>query len=155
MAYFYAGKRQESQDAEMEATRTAQLILEHCPHARELWYHPDRVWGLSKNPLQELPGVGTEIMIMLRHVLHPRLTMMQVTRPFPSYIDQPFSPNLQYLVLDLKLVPEFVHLPPIPTDSMSHLELSGISNGINWGPVQDWTRQKGAFPKPPDARDAV
>ncbi|ORX63521.1 hypothetical protein DL89DRAFT_298357 [Linderina pennispora] len=90
---FYAGKRQESQDAEMEAIRTAQLILEHCPHARELWYHPDR-----------------------------------------------------YLVLDLKLVPEFVHLPPIPTDSMSHLELSRISNGINWGLFKTGPDRRVHFP---------
>ncbi|ORX66644.1 hypothetical protein DL89DRAFT_65804 [Linderina pennispora] len=126
-----AGKDQGPENAKIEMERAVKCILEHCPHVEELWFHPERVWGPNKGLLCDISGVGAEMMTVLRSMLHPRLTMMQVTRPFAAYTDQPFSPSLQYLALDLKLVSELVHLPLIPTANIRHLELIGISSGIN------------------------
>ncbi|KAJ1949803.1 hypothetical protein FBU59_000983 [Linderina macrospora] len=150
---FLAGEYKDMADANIksevyaEAVHTAKLIIGLCPKATELWFHEHRDWGTSEGLLQDIPGVGSAIMLALRRVLYSNLTTMQIARPFTDDVIQLFSPDLQRLSVDFSVISELTRLPPIPTDNVRHLALTRISRDIDWGIFQSGPDGKAHFPK--------
>ncbi|ORX67121.1 hypothetical protein DL89DRAFT_259647 [Linderina pennispora] len=129
---FSAGDKQEIHLARVEAARTARLIVDLCPHATGLWFHHLRDWCTIKGLLYGIPGVGSEIMLLLRTELHSQLTQLQIARPFPKALGKPFASNLEILDIDLDLLSELTSLPKIPIKHLRKLALYAIRRQIDW-----------------------
>ncbi|ORX72195.1 hypothetical protein DL89DRAFT_265820 [Linderina pennispora] len=143
---FEASRSQPMALADSEATRTAEHILSVCPNTTSLVYNTHHTLISSAGVIRDIPGVGFEIIKRLYVALLPRLTAVQILRPFPNVPNMAFAWNLTKLVINHALIPELTHLPRIPVDCLTRVEIYGIQRVPNWRIFETAPGNKLVFP---------